>query len=229
MSSPLTVELTRMRAVAVLGCVVVAGVLLFAAGTATGLLISDRRSTPPDTQMAKWTVEPLPSPHPTASNQPGASSQTGEAATPANITTLATVSPEPPAAIAANPSLGSQPASVAPATQNVPATADKTSSPASTTSSLAQGATPAASTDSEDAVPLAIRVCSFEAKTSAENMVASLASQGYRASVVHSSGAQGRSWYVVEMGPYKAWNTASTVAAHVAIAENVRPLIGPAR
>lgn len=226
MSSSLTVELSRMRAVAVLGCVVVAGVLLFAAGTATGLLISNGQSAPSGTQMAKWTVEPLPSPHPAASNQPGASSQGIEAATPASVTTLATVPPEPPA-IAANPSVGSQ--SATPALQSAPAAADKTRSPAAIGSFLAQGASTTASADSVDIVPLAIRVCSFEAKTSAENMVASLASRGYRASVVHSSGAQGRSWYVVEMGPYSAWNTASTVAAHVAIAENVRPLIGPAR
>ena len=229
MSSSLTVELTRMRAVAVLGCVVVAGVLLFAAGTATGLLISNGRDASPATQTAKWTVEPLPPSHPSGSNQPGATSQGREAAAPAAVTTLATIPPEPPPAIAANPSTGSQPAPATPATQTAPASTDKIVNPASPASLLGQSVATTAPGSGADTVPLAIRVCSFEAKTSADNMVASLASQGYRASVVHSSGAQGRSWYVVEMGPYAAWNTASTVAAHVAIAENVRPLIGPAR
>ena len=60
-------------------------------------------------------------------------------------------------------------------------------------------------------------------------MITALAAKGYRASLGHSSSANGRTWYVVKLGPYKEWNTASNVAARVAIAENVRPVIGPMR
>jgi cell division protein FtsN len=72
--------------------------------------------------------------------------------------------------------------------------------------------------ESSYAIPLAIKVCSFTGKASAEAMVAALAALGYRASLGHSSGAGGRTWYVVKLGPYKEWNTASNVAARVAIA-----------
>ena len=93
----------------------------------------------------------------------------------------------------------------------------------------AASATAEPSADSSYAIPLAVKVCSFTGKTSAEAMIASLASKGYRASLGHSSGAGGRTWYVVKLGPYKEWNTASDVAARVAIAENVRPVIGPVK
>jgi cell division protein FtsN len=79
------------------------------------------------------------------------------------------------------------------------------------------------------AIPLFIKVCSFVGKTGAEEMVAALAAKGYHASLVHSVGAQDRTWYVVRLGPYTEWNSAAEVAARVAIAENVRPEIGPMR
>jgi cell division protein FtsN len=86
-----------------------------------------------------------------------------------------------------------------------------------------------AASDSTFAIPLAIKVCSFSAKASAEAMVAALAAKGYQASLGHSSGTNGRTWYVVKLGPYTEWNTASDVASRIAIAEDVRPVIGPMR
>ena len=60
-------------------------------------------------------------------------------------------------------------------------------------------------------------------------MISALAAKGYRATLIHTAGSYGRSWYVVELGPYSSWNDASTVAAQVAAVENVRPIIGPVR
>lgn len=77
------------------------------------------------------------------------------------------------------------------------------------------------------AVLLAVKVGSFTVKSNADALVVSLNDLGYRPVVSQFEDTHGRQWYLVKLGPYKRWNAASVVAARVAIAENVRPIIGP--
>jgi cell division protein FtsN len=77
------------------------------------------------------------------------------------------------------------------------------------------------------AVPLAVKVGSFTVKSNADALVVSLIDLGYRPMISQFEDPYGRQWYLVKLGPYNRWNAASAVAARVAIAENVRPIIGP--
>jgi len=55
----------------------------------------------------------------------------------------------------------------------------------------------------------------------------SLRDMGYQPAMSLYTDSKGRRWYVVKLGPYARWNTASQVAARISIAENVTPVIGP--
>ena len=248
MSEIFHIQMSRERVITVAGCLIVAGVLLFAAGTVAGLLMASASvqslsaaaqlpETKPAVKQARKISEPaapVPSDSALAAGA-GASAQTVAAtdrttAPASQAATSAVLSLEPAPSSAPAPKI-SAPPSAAIAATGPPATSSSSAAPNATKES-ASGAVPATaepSADSSYAIPLAVKVCSFTGKTSAEAMIASLASKGYRASLGHSSGTGGRTWYVVKLGPYKEWNTASDVAARVAIAENVRPVIGPVK
>jgi cell division protein FtsN len=77
------------------------------------------------------------------------------------------------------------------------------------------------------AIQLAVRVGSFSVKSNAETVTQSLRDMGYQPTLTHSTDAHGRVWYVVKLGPYTKWNTASVIATRISIAENVTPVIAP--
>jgi cell division septation protein DedD len=77
------------------------------------------------------------------------------------------------------------------------------------------------------AIQLAVRVGSFSVKSNAETVTQSLRDMGYQPTLSRSTDSNGRIWYVVRVGPYTKWNTASTVATRISIAEDVTPVIGP--
>ncbi|MFT4113347.1 SPOR domain-containing protein [Silvibacterium sp.] len=84
----------------------------------------------------------------------------------------------------------------------------------------------------EPAMPqpeLAVRVGSFSNRANADALVQSLRDKGYRPAVGQFTDGHGRHWYVVKLGPYARWNTASAVAARISIAEKLSPVIGPVR
>ena len=227
MSEPFNIQMSRARVITVAACFIVAGLLLFAAGAVAGLLVASAsiKSLAVEAQLpaTKPAIEPIKKPEAPALSAPAtataASGETPSANSPASATTSQTAPPAGPS---------SQSAATAAAAPPTPTPA--AAAPASSTTaapSAAASATAEPSAESSYAIPLAIKVCSFTGKASAEAMITALAAKGYRASLGHSSGANGRTWYVVKLGPYKEWNTASNVAARVAIAENVKPVIGP--
>ena len=77
------------------------------------------------------------------------------------------------------------------------------------------------------AIPLAVRVGSFSVKSNAATLMQSLRDMGYQPTLSPFTDARGRLWYVVKLGPYTKWNTASVIATRISIAENVTPVIGP--
>ena len=79
------------------------------------------------------------------------------------------------------------------------------------------------------AIPLAVKVSSFLVKSHADALMVSLRDLGYRPVMSHFMDTRGELWYLVKLGPYTRWNTASAVAARVSLEENVRPIIGPMR
>jgi SPOR domain len=248
MSEIFNIQMSRGRVITVVGCLILAGVLLFAAGTVAGLLMASASvqslsaaaqlpETKPAVKHARITSEPaapVPSDSALAAGAE-ASAETMAAAdratAPASQTATSAVSSPQPAPSPAPALTVSAPPSAAVAATRPPAAASSGTAPnaGKESASGAASATAEPAADSSYAIPLAVKVCSFTGKTSAEAMIASLASKGYRASLGHSSGTGGRTWYVVKLGPYKEWNTASDVAARVAIAENVRPVIGPVK
>ena len=76
-------------------------------------------------------------------------------------------------------------------------------------------------------IPLAVRVGSFSVKSNAETLMQSLKDMGYQPAMTQFTDTRGRLWYVVKLGPYTKWNTASLIATRISIAENVTPVIGP--
>lgn len=213
MSTTYVLQLTRKKALVIAVCCSTAGLLLFLAGAATGLLLvattsraasEDARATKPQPLTSQAPVEAVASTETETLAGPAKSTDTG-------ILTLATVPPTPPAGQNAQPAQKSSSADA--------------KGDSAMTGTKAQAVAP--SVENTIAVPLAIRVCSFSARASAQNMVDDLAIKGYRASMVRSKGAQGRDWYVVKLGPYTEWTTASDIAARIAIAEKVRPEVGP--
>jgi len=236
MSQLLSLQLSRTRALIVAGCLVVAGISLFAAGTIAGLLMasSSVKELSASLEEAKASLAALPA---NKSNVPAAESSSAAPAgtvlnpASANSDSTATVAPVNPTLVSAAPASGltsqQQTASAAPGSPAVAAPASNAARDPSGTGGGLSAALPAAETNYT--IPLAVKVCSFTGKASAENMIAALAAKGYHASLGHFAGAGGRSWYVVKLGPYTEWDTASNVASRVAIAENVRPEIGPMR
>lgn len=77
------------------------------------------------------------------------------------------------------------------------------------------------------AIPLEVQVGSFRQKSHAEVMTQSLKNLGYRPSMSLFTDAKNRKWYVVRVGPYTRWDTATRAATKVAVAENVSPMIEP--
>lgn len=241
MSDTFKIELSRTRAIAACVCVAAAGVLLFVAGTASGLLLASsatgRQTTaqvaPPQPLYKsipdeKTAPAPAPEQTPVAASA-SASDQSGNPPSLAVIPAApkAVASPATPAAAPSapspEPSVPSQP-SAAPANSNQP--------PAGPSEAAVSPAAPNPATwqnGEGDGPSLAVKVCSFSGKLSAESLASSLESKGYHASVVRAVGAQGRTWYVVTMGPYREWNTATTAAARVAVLANVQPVVGELR
>jgi cell division protein FtsN len=228
MSDDLKFSIQRTRALVLAGCFAAVSVLLFFAGTVTGLLYSGTH--------AKTTLIVSA---PTAPARPhGAPDKTPEAPTDAAATSSTASTPDEPtpsstapaatAAAAAPPSISPAPSSAAAATPKTPPP------PAATTTDAAKPASEQASdTASETApsltIPLAVQVGAFSVKANAETLVQSLGDMGYKPLVSRSTDAHGHQWYVVRVGPYTQWNAASRVAARISMTEDVNPVIGPMR
>jgi cell division septation protein DedD len=238
MSQPFTIQLSRRRVIALTACLIGAAVLLFIAGTATGLLVASQATVgdaiAPKQLNAEKTVLPPSQPKPSQQASKADASQQPDTAPDAAETALPDAQPgdgPPVETHLPQPQSAPAPAPASDATGAVdPAAAS--SRPTAGSASNPHPASPASSpqtAEESDGVPLAVKVCSFSSKAAADKMIASLAEHGYQASLTHSIGADGRAWYVVKLGPYREWDAASTVAAKVAIAENVRPMVGPLR
>ena len=223
--------LDRARVMLLAGCTAAAAVLLFFAGSISGILYSGGRLT------AARNAEPAPivKPMQRAANPIHA---TAAAVAPA----VASESPQTPApaAGALAPSSNSAAVEASPVPQEpasgtvaVASTAATKTEPSATAGLNAKAkpqqavvAAPRA-VETSYAIPLAVKVGSFAVKENAEGLMRSLKDRGYRPIMSSCSDPRGRVWYVVKLGPYTRWNAASRVAARVSIAENLKPVIGP--
>ena len=240
MSDLFKVELSRARAIAIGVCAAAAGVLLFVAGTASGLLLASG-ATGQQIAPAGSKYESIPAEGRTGAASPVEENSSATAVGPAgqsgNPPSLAVLSNAPkPGATQAAPEVF--PSAPAPVVAPTPAPAQPAAAPVNPARPPAATSVVTASTDlialpsessASDEPPLAVKVCSFSGKISADNLASLLESKGYRASVIRSIGAQGRAWYVVTVGPYSEWNAAASAAAQVAILANVQPVVGESR
>jgi septal ring-binding cell division protein DamX len=236
MSAPYNFSLDRTRVLILAGCFLAAAILLFFAGSISGMLYSGGRAAvargPQAPAMAKAKPVAASAPAAATSTTPSPAAASGSAQASAPIASTPTSSPasSPPPVVAVK------------AQQAAPATATATAaSPTETVATLAPASeasaqakpqpAPAASAahaaEASYAIPLAVKVGSFAMKENAEGLVQSLKDMGYHPVMTHVSDPRGREWYVVKLGPYTRWNAASRAAARVSIAENVRPVIGP--
>jgi hypothetical protein len=225
-------SLDRTRVLLLAGCFVVAAILLFFAGSISGMLYSGGRAA------ASRTPQPMPAAKP-AQSPNSASLKTPVAPPPASASdapSSASAPTPPPVAVAAGTGTGTTVASAAAPVATAPVTAAAPAIPAPQPAAPTVGAEakpqqPAVAVprpvEASYALPLAVRVGSFTVKSNAEALMASLEDMGYRPVMSHYSDERGRLWYVVKLGPYTRWNAASRVAARVSIAENVKPVIGP--
>lgn len=177
-------------------------------------------------------------PAPNSAAAPGAAAAAPAASVtpqPAQTAAIATGSTAPAVLAVANSastSAGMPPQTVAAdsGASSAPAAASETqeSQPAQATSGSTAGANGSAAFASASyAIPLAVQVGSFTAKSNADALVQSLKNLGYSPLTSFFTDAQGKVWYVVKLGPYTRWSEATRAATRVSIAENVTPMIGP--
>jgi cell division protein FtsN len=241
MSDDFQFSIRRSWAWVLAGCCAAASVLLFFAGTVTGLLYSGNRGNaaqvvaltsaakpakpdaenttekPVATAMVSAAEMPSDKPIPASDAESNATLATAISTTSSSsaslppVATAAVAAPEPP-----------------PATSSVnPAPALATASAPTKPSAVAAPAAAAQPIDTSIVIPLAVQVGAFAIKSNAETLVQSLRDAGYKPAMSRSTDTRGRVWYLVRLGPYAKWNTASRVAARISITENVTPVVGP--
>ena len=238
MSAIYNFSLDRPRAVILAACFVAAAILLFLAGSISGVLYSGSRNAavrvpePPAVAKSKPIASPAlasTSAAPPAAAASQVASESAQPSAPAAVASSSTPSLAPPAATAASPKPPESAPSTAPAATSEATTASSASAGASARTKPSQVATVAAPrpVEASYAIPLAVKVGSFAVKENAEGLMQSLKDMGYHPVMSLASDPRGHQWYVVKLGPYTRWNAASRVAARVSIAENVTPVIGP--
>lgn len=238
MSDDYKFSIQRSRALVLAGCITAVSVLLFFAGTVTGLLYSGIHAKTAPVVLAPTIATRThsgPEKAPEDSAEPvTSSSATSPSDDPIHSSVAATTAP---AAAVATPSS----ALPAPATAKTPP-ATAASSPASGADALASAAAPPTApsstqppvtapqtSDASLTIPLAVQVGAFAIKSHADTLVQSLGDMGYKPQLSRSTDTRGHHWYVVKVGPYAQWNAASRVAARISMTEDVTPVIGPMR
>lgn len=217
MSDTFKVELSRARAIAICVCAAGACVLLFVAGTASGLLMASNIGGLPIAQSTP--VQPQYKPVPAAEKTGSATAldentlQTTDsfAEQSGNPPSLAVLSAAPTSAAPIAPVPGKMPNAIPSPSQAPAGTSEAAAEPSQSGSGYG--------------IPLAVKVCSFSTQAGADNLASLLESRGYHASVTRAFGAEDHMWYVVTVGPYNEWNAATNAAAHVAIIANVQPVV----
>jgi len=231
-------SLDRTRALLLAACFAAAAILLFFAGSISGVLYSGGRATAKGAPQIASIQKPMQA---SAASQPKAPAQ--PAAAPKSSTVVSGAAPAPapvaggatiptrlsvPTAAPSSPTPGqSAPIAAAPSVESRNASSSATDTSGAKAAPQAASVPPPRPVETSYAIPLGVRVGSFAVKGNAEALVQSLKDLGYRPAMSRYSDSHGRVWYVVKLGPYTRWNAASKVAARVSIAENVRPVIGP--
>ena len=254
MSEAYQFAIGRSRALVLAGCFVAAAMLLFFAGAITGTLYTTSRQSSAQAVVALPSVKapelpkiqapepaagssaPAAAQSPSPADVPGSGSATNtpapeESPTPVSATTIA---PAPAAAASATPEDSArQSSAAAPASTNPSAAPTEAAASAEAKPQPAAKPVPAKAptltpvTATSYSIPLAVRVGSFSLKSNAETLMQSLKDKGYQPAMTQFTDTRGRLWYVVKLGPYTKWNTASLIATRISIAENVTPVIGP--
>jgi cell division septation protein DedD len=253
MSEAYQFAIGRSRALILAGCFATAALLLFFAGAITGTLYTASHQSPAQTVVpapaAKPSESPAKAPVPAAgSSAPvagrAASDEVSGAGSAANAapsgsttaTSAATAAVAPATTASLNPEDSAAPSSgaaSAPSTNpaaapSTDATANAKAKPQPVAKANPAPATPSTAVMAPSyAIQLAVRVGSFTVKANAETLTQSLRDMGYQPTLSRSTDIRGRVWYVVRLGPYTKWNTASAVATRISVAENVTPVIGP--
>jgi cell division septation protein DedD len=237
MSDDYKFSIQRSRALVLAGCVTAVSVLLFFAGTVSGLLYSGIHAKTMPVVLAP-TIATRTHSAPDKAPEDSAESATSSSTTPPSdalvpSSVAATTAPAaavatPPSALAA-PSTGKTTATAAPSTAGAAADALASAAPPPAPSSAQLTATAPQTSDASLTVPLAVQVGAFAIKSHADTLVQSLGDMGYKPLVSRSTDTRGHHWYVVKVGPYAQWNAASRVAARISMTEDVTPVIGPMR
>jgi cell division septation protein DedD len=145
---------------------------------------------------------------------------------PGQIPPLAVVVAEKGSAPAMSaPVIPSQPAP-APASQQPPATSNDREG-GMPMQALA-GAAPAAAEASELDSHLAVQVASFHDKENALRLAAVLKRQGFGPVTVGQYDSRSATWHFVRLGPFRAWEDASRVAAELDRSYDLRAYVLPA-
>lgn len=221
MSTTFKVELSRARAIAICICAAGACVLLFVAGTASGLLMASNFAGLPIAQAApiQPKFEPLPATEKpvtaTALDENTLQTTDSSGVQSGNPPSLAVLSVAPTSSIT-KPAAPEKTPNIIPAPSQTPAV-------------IAETAAAPPQSASSYGIPLAVKVCSFSTEAGADNLASLLESRGYHASVTRAFGAEDHLWYVVTVGPYNEWNAATSAAAHLAIIANVQPVVSQLR
>jgi septal ring-binding cell division protein DamX len=248
MSEAYQFAIGRSRALILAGCFVAAAALLFFAGAITGTLYTagHQSSAAVATPSVKVPELPAVKASATGSSAPPAGQPASVAEAPTSGSATNTLAPEESPIASSSIAADAAPAATASVNTEDPAASSSATASASTSPPAAAATAnaevkpqPAAkpapasaptsrqATATSYAVQLAVRVGSFSVKSNAEALTRSLRDMGYQPTLSRSTDIHGRDWYVVKLGPYTKWNTASVIATRISIAENVTPVIGP--
>jgi len=200
MSAPYQFSVTKPRMIQLGLCLGVIQVLLYGAGIATGVLVAPAsRNLPGKIPPIAVVVADKGS----APAMPAPITPSQPAVVTPTEPVLAPVSPQPPAT----------PNDRAGATPNQQVLASAASAPAE-----------ASELDSH----LAVQVASFHDKENALRLAAVLKRQGFGPVTVGQYDSRSATWHFVRLGPFRAWEDASRVAAELDRSYDLRAYVLPA-
>lgn len=255
MSKVYEFAISRKLSIVLALCCTLVAILLFVAGTMSGLLLSPRYaaySAPKSKIEVSASAPSAPKPASVEPQQSPCGSSPASPATapsaPAQATSAEaapTLAPKPGALnqTVAAAGAGSSPSGtievpgLVAAAGNPQKTGMVASPPApGATGSVSAGAPVEAGTPAKPAAPpppdpyavsLVVQVGSFTVEDNATRLAESLRQLGYPAEIVQRTDSHQRLWYVVRLGPYREWNAASGVAMRLAANQELKPIVGP--
>ena len=224
MSTPYQFSVTKSRMIQLGFCVGAIQLLLYGAGVATGVLVG------PSTVKLQEKIRP-------ASEIVAEKDRAPAKTAPATPSQSAPGAPSEQALMPSNQPAGATPSGATPSGAT-PSAATPTAITPTNEREVAAGKQPALAAPNQPGAPepvespqlgshLAVQVASFHDKDNALRLAAVLKRQGFGPVTVGQYDSRNQTWHFVRLGPFRAWEDASRVAAELDRSYDLRAYVLP--